>query len=213
MSSRTSASLTGRSRFPGVWTDWENADRQGGFDAVIGNPPWDRVKLQQVEWFASRRREIALAQRASDRKRMIQALWKAAGDPLFADFQRANDRAAVAASMARQCGEYPYLSRGDVNLYSLFVERAMALVHSDGVIGLLTPSGIASDKTAAPFFRSVATEERLRTLYDFENRRTRFEASPFFSRCGLAFQILRVRCRTFPVRNTGKLCVFSTRCV
>ena len=159
--------------FPGVWTDWENADRRGGFDAVIGNPPWDRVKLQQVEWFSSRRREIALAQRASDRKRMIQAL-KSNGDPLFADFQRASDRAAVAASMARQSGEYPDLSRGDVNLYSLFVERAMALVHSDGAIGLLTPSGIASDKTAAPFFRSVATEGRLRALYDFENKKVFF---------------------------------------
>ena len=159
--------------FPGVWTDWENADRQGGFDAVIGNPPWDRVKLQQVEWFASRRREIALAQRASDRKRMIQAL-EGASDPLFGEFQRASDRAAVAASMARQCGEYPYLSRGDVNLYSLFVERAMALVNSDGAIGLLTPSGIASDKTAAPFFRSVATAGRLRALYDFENKKVFF---------------------------------------
>ena len=165
--------------FPRVWTDWESADRQGGFDAVIGNPPWDRIKLQQVEWFAARRPEIALAQRASDRKRMIRAL-EDAGDPLATDFQRASERAVAAAEMARQCGDYPYLSRGDVNLYSLFVERAFALVKSDGVVGLLTPSGIASDKTAAPFFRSVATGGRLRALYDFENRRTRFDASPFF---------------------------------
>ncbi len=159
--------------FPGVWTDWENADRQGGFDAVIGNPPWDRVKLQQVEWFASRRREIALAQRASDRKRMVRAL-ENSGGPLAAVFQHASERALAAARIARQSGEYPYLSRGDVNLYSLFVERAMALVHSDGVIGLLTPSGIASDKTAAPFFRSVATAGRLRALYDFENKKVFF---------------------------------------
>ena len=71
-------------------------------------------------------------------------------------------------------GDYPYQSRGDVNLYSLFVERAMSLVGPHGVVGLLTPSGIASDKTAAPFFRSIATEGRLRALYDFENRRTFF---------------------------------------
>ncbi len=165
--------------FPGVWTDWEAEERDGGFDAVIGNPPWDRIKLQQVEWFGARRRKIALAQRASDRKRMIQAL-EAASDPLAADFRRAGDRAATAARVARQCGDYPLLARGDINLYSLFVERALTLVRSDGVIGLLTPSGIASDKTAAPFFRSVATEGRLRALYDFENRRTRFSAQPFF---------------------------------
>ena len=47
--------------FPGVWSEWEDFELRGGFDAVIGNPPWDRIKLQQVEWFAARRREIALA--------------------------------------------------------------------------------------------------------------------------------------------------------
>lgn len=60
--------------FPGIWSDWEKEELTGGFDAVIGNPPWDRMKLQQVEWFAARKREIAMAQRASDRNRMIAAL-------------------------------------------------------------------------------------------------------------------------------------------
>ena len=61
-----------------------------------------------------------------------------------------------------------------MNLYSLFVERAMALAGPRGVVGLLIPSGIAPDKTAAPFFRSIATEGRLRALYDFEIRRVFF---------------------------------------
>lgn len=165
--------------FPGIWQDWRFATPRGGFDAVIGNPPWDKVKLQQVEWFAARRPEIANAQRAADRKRMIGALQKS-GDPLFVEFERADERAKSAANVARKWGDYPFLARGDINLYSLFVERAMALVKEDGVVGLLTPSGIASDKTAAPFFRSVATEGRLRALYDFENRRTRYTAPPFF---------------------------------
>ena len=156
--------------FPGVWSDWESADRPGGFDAVIGNPPWDRVKLQQVEWFASRRREIAMAQRAADRKRMIQEM-EDAGDPLFADYQQASDRASAAARIARQCGDYPYLSKGDVNLYSLFVERAMALVHSEGVVGLLTPIGIATDKTSSTFFSDRVGAESVRAFYAFENRR------------------------------------------
>ena len=56
----------------------------------------------------------------------------------------------------------------------------MTLVKPDGMVGLLTPSGIASDKTAALFFKDVATEGRLRALYDFENRRTRYGAQPFF---------------------------------
>lgn len=165
--------------FPGVWTDWEAEQLTGGFDAVIGNPPWDRIKLQQVEWFAARRREIALHQRAADRRRMITAL-ETTDDPLARDFAKANDRAEAAARMARAGGDYPLLSGGDINLYSLFVERAMTVVKRDGVVGLLTPSGIASDLTSARFFKGIATEGRLRALYDFENRRTRYDAQPFF---------------------------------
>ena len=159
--------------FPGVWSAWERAGLHGGFDAVIGNPPWDRMKLQQVEWFAARRGEIAMAQRASDRKRMIADLEKD-NDPLARDFAEASARAVTAARMARSCGEYPLLSGGDMNLYSLFVERAMTLVKPDGMVGLLTPSGIASDKTAARFFKGVSTEGRLKALYDFENKKVFF---------------------------------------
>jgi hypothetical protein len=156
-----------------VWSDWESEKLTGGFDAVIGNPPWDRMKLQQVEWFAARRREIAMAQRASDRERMIRAL-ETNEDPLAKDFARANARADAAARMARASGDYPLLSGGDLNIYSLFVERAMTLVKPSGMIGLLTPSGIASDKTAAPFFKGVATGGRLKALYDFENKKVFF---------------------------------------
>ena len=159
--------------FPGVWSEWESDGLHGGFDAVIGNPPWDRMKLQQVEWFSARRREIALAQRAADRKRMIADLEKS-GDPLARDFAVANERALAAVRVARRCGDYPLLSGGDVNLYSLFVERAMTIVKPDGMVGLLTPSGIASDKTAARFFKGVATGGRLRALYDFENKKVFF---------------------------------------
>ena len=165
--------------FPSVWTDWDVAEWRGGFDAVIGNPPWDRMKLQQVEWFAYRRPEIARAPRAADRRRMITAL-QDVQDPLADEYELASNRAESAVRVARECGDYPLLSRGDVNIYSLFVERAFALVKPEGVVGLLIPSGIASDKTSANFFKKVATEGRLRTLYDFENRRTRFEAAPFF---------------------------------
>ena len=102
------------------------------------------------------------------------------GDPLARNYEVAAERAATAVQVVRRSADYPLLSSGDVNLYSLFVERAMSLVKSDGMIGLLTPSGIASDKTAARFFKSVATEGRLKALYDFENRRTRYDSPPFF---------------------------------
>lgn len=157
--------------FPSVWADADPAKR--GFDAVIGNPPWDRIKLQEVEWFAERRPEIAHAARAADRKRLIAGL-RENGDPLWQDYLDAQDAAETAARVARDCGDYPLLSGGDINLYSLFVERAAGLVSQRGIVGLLTPSGIAADKGAAEFFRGVSSTGRLGVLYDFENKRAFF---------------------------------------
>ncbi|MGH8514308.1 MAG: Eco57I restriction-modification methylase domain-containing protein, partial [Gammaproteobacteria bacterium] len=149
----------------------------GGFDAVIGNPPWDRIKLQEVEWFAERRVEIAKAARASDRKRMIAAL-AAQNNPLWQDYVEARDTAENAARVFRECGDYPLMSAGDINIYSLFVERAAALIHNRGVVGWLTPSGIAADLGAAKFFRALTSEgqggARLISLYDFENKKVFF---------------------------------------
>ncbi len=165
--------------FPGVWSNWESPELDGGFDAVIGNPPWDRMRLEAVEWFAMRRPEIALTERAADRKAKV-ALLRRQGDPLAAEFDAAAGRADDAARIARTGGDFPLLANGELNLYALFVERAMALVKPDGMVGLLTPSGIAADKTAARFFKGVATDGRLKALYDFENRRTRYGKPPFF---------------------------------
>jgi hypothetical protein len=189
-----------QSAFPGVWENWESAEPGGGFDGVIGNPPWDRMKLQEVEWFATRRPEVARQQRASDRTRMIAAL-KKAGDPLYADYKRAAEAAECAAQVARDSGYYPKLSGGDVNIYSLFVERAHALVKPDGIVGLLVPSGIAADKSAAPFFGEISSSGRLAALLDFENRRTRFDLEPFFpdvdSRFKFCAFVTGARKRTF----------------
>jgi hypothetical protein len=163
--------------FPGVWDKWETTAPTGGFDAVIGNPPWDRMKLQEVEWFAARKPEIALLQRASDRKKAITKL-RNSKDALAADYAAAEAAAEGAARVARSSGAYPLLSGGDINIYSLFVERAARLVTPDGIVGLLVPSGIAADLGAAKFFRSISTTGRLAALLDFENGKRKPE--PFF---------------------------------
>ena len=165
--------------FPGVWRGWQNVYPRGGFDAVIGNPPWDRIKLQEVEWFAMRAPDIAHAPTAAARSAAINLLHKQA-DPLAGEFDTAKERADKLGRLVRASGHYPLLGGGDVNLYSLFVERAMSLVKPDGIVGLLTPSGICADLTAAKFFKSVSTSGRLAGLFDFENRRLGTDLPPFF---------------------------------
>ena len=162
--------LNWQAAFPGVWTNWQSVEPEGGFDAVIGNPPWDRMKLQQVEWFATRRREIALATRAADRKHMIAALERD-GDPLARDYAVASERATTAARMARRLGDYPLLSGGDTNLNSLFVERASTIAKPDGMVGLLVPSGIATEVASQKFFEQLMKKDSVRCVFDFFNKR------------------------------------------
>jgi len=46
----------------------------GGFDCVLGNPPWERIKLQEEEFFATRHPAVAAAQNKAERTRYISAL-------------------------------------------------------------------------------------------------------------------------------------------
>ena len=165
--------------FPGVWHRWQESRPQGGFDAIIGNPPWDRIKLQEVEWFATRDLELALAPTAAARRKGIQQL-RDLDASLAAEFDAAKAQAESLSQVVRSGGDYPLLSGGDINLYSLFVERSMSLIKPDGFVGLLTPSGIYADKTAARFFKSVSTSGRVGGLLDFENRRLGTNLPPFF---------------------------------
>ncbi len=184
--------------FPGMWSGWETAAPTGGFAAVIGNPPWDRIKMQEVEWWAARDVEVAAITRASDRKLAI-AERRRAGSPLAASYGRAVDRAKraaeVAAFLPRQKPDqslvgpyamYPLFAKGDVNLYALFVERAGQLVQDRGIVGLLVPSGVAADKGAAAFFKSISNTGRLGSLLDFENGRRQGE--PFFPQVHRSFK-------------------------
>ena len=160
--------------FPGVWHQWQDSHPQGGFDAIIGNPPWDRIKLQEVEWFASRDPELARAPTAAARRKGIQRL-RDQGASLAKDFDATKAQAESLSQVVRSSGDYPLLGGGDINLYSLFVERAMSLIKPDGFVGLLTPSGIYADKTAARFFKSVSTKGRVGGLFDFENKKIFFK--------------------------------------
>lgn len=174
---------------------------KGGFDVVVGNPPWERIKLQEQEFFASRDADIANAPNAAARAKMIKALPTAVladGSPdmprrqLHAAFEAAKrtaeassvffsspkdeDPTKIAPSKISRARRYPWTGRGDVNTYALFAEHFLNLANAKGGAGVIVPTGIATDSTTAPFFGHLVSSQRLAGLVDFENREKLFPA-------------------------------------
>ncbi len=162
--------LNWETTFPGIF----GPGTPGGFACVIGNPPWERVKVQDREFFSLTDPVTAGAVSASDRKKRIAAMPEA-NPELYASYVAARERAQRMLDYARGSERYPLTGRGDVNLYMLFVELAGTLVAPAGLVGLLVPSGIATDDTTKEFFSGLMDGKRLVSLYDFENKEGHFE--------------------------------------
>lgn len=140
----------------------------GGFDVNLGNPPWERVKLQEKEWFAQRSPQIANAPNAAARKRLIDDL--TTNDPLlhqaFLDDKR---RAEGESHFARSSGRYPLCGRGDVNTYALFAELNRNLINDGGRAGIIVQSDIAISDTNKYFFQDLIAKKSLISFFDFVN--------------------------------------------
>ena len=70
----------------------------------------------------------------------------------------------------RQSGIYQVQGRAHVNLYQLFVERALQLVRPGGRIGFVVPSGLVSDAGAAPLRRHLFDRADVDEVTGFDNR-------------------------------------------
>jgi len=147
---------------------------QGGFDAVLGNPPWERIKLEEEEFFAPRDAEIAKARNKAGRQRLIGALAEK-NPPLAREFAEAKHGAEAGSKFARTCGRFPLTAVGDINTYALFAELARSLIGQGGRLGIIVPTGIATDYSTKDFFAAVVGPNALVSLYDFENAVGMFE--------------------------------------
>lgn len=168
----------------------------GGFDCVLGNPPWERIKLQEEEFFATRNRDVTEAKNKAERSQRIQ--WLAEGmlakhlfpqlehapheceaeQRLYAEFINAR-RTAEAASVfmhvgGEDGGRYPLTGVGDVNTYALFAETIHQITHATGRAGFIVPTGIATDDSTKAFFGHITQTGRLISLFDIENREAVF---------------------------------------
>lgn len=207
----------------------------GGFDAMLGNPPWETLQMSEKEFFATRAPEIADAPNAAARKRRIKALEEEEPD-LYDEFVNELRRGQVETSLIRG-GRFPLCATGKINTYSVFAEHFRASLAPTGRSGIITPTGLATDATTAAFFADALASGRLAAFYDFENEAKIFEGVHHAFRFAvssmtggedvpevdLAFlgrQVADIRARRFALApqevmlinpNTGTLPLFRTR--
>ena len=159
----------------------------GGFDAVVGNPPWEALKPSSRAFFAPwdpehgrRSRRAALAQR--------RVLFE---DPAVEDAwldEREHHRALAAwfrgVAATRPAGApFRLQGTGDVNAYKLFTELSLALLRPGGRLGLLLPAAIYTDRGAAPLRAHLLERCTWEWLFAFENRARAFSIDARYKYC------------------------------
>jgi hypothetical protein len=142
---------------------------KGGFDCVVGNPPWDVSELKEIEFFANLLPEIAILN-GNDRKIAIDEL-KKERPQIYALYEIRKHAMEAENSYYGNSGRFPLTSYGKVNLYSKFAELNLHLRSERGTAGFVCPSGIATDDSTKEFFSEIASKGMLRSLYGFQNER------------------------------------------
>ena len=120
-----------------VWT----AMAPEGFDAVIGNPPWEKVKLSRHEFLKS-----------SGAKRHYGAQIHGLDEERFAQ-----QRDEVANYSRRLLARYPDLGNGEPDLYIAFTDLFFELCKEQGVVAALIPGGL---------IRSQGTQAMRQKIFD-----------------------------------------------
>jgi hypothetical protein len=146
---------------------------EGGFDCILGNPPWEQLQLAEKEFFASRDLEIAKAKNSSERKKLIEKLPET-NPTLAEEWEQAKHFSDAQTKFIRESGRYPLTATGKINTYAVFAETDRNLVGNQGRAGVIVPTGIATDDTCKKFFGDLIKAQNLVSLYDFENRKKLF---------------------------------------
>jgi hypothetical protein len=162
--------------FPEVFNPQSNNyELPKGFDCVLGNPPWEILQIAEKEFFASRNLEIANAPNKAAREKLIKELPKQ--NPALAQaFEDAKHDADAQNKFIREAGRFPLTAAGKINTYAVFAETTRSLINDNGRVGVIVPTGIATDDTCKKFFGDLIQKQNLASLYDFENREKLFAA-------------------------------------
>ena len=139
----------------------------GGFDVVIGNPPWEKLTILQREFFNF---DLEIAQEANSKKRnnLISKLFQQDKE-IEARWNQEKNIFKAKGDFIRSSGQFPLTSVGELNLYSLFTELSLNLVNSDSWIGLILKSTIFTGSTNCKLTKYLVESGKIRSVYDFRN--------------------------------------------
>ncbi len=163
--------------FPEVF--WREGTSDGGFDAVLSNPPWDMMQPNTVEFFAGLDLSILDTSGRHERHSMRDRLL---ADPLVAEAWR--DYQAVFTSGQRlvdrlyahqKVGRGSSASGGKLDLYRVFAERMVGLLGGSGAIGMVVPSAFHANEGATGIRRLFLRHTRIEQCLSFENRKRLFD--------------------------------------
>lgn len=155
--------------FPEVF----DKEGRGGFDVVLGNPPWEMINLVEKEFFEGKDERIVNAETGAQRKKLIENL-KTINPSLFSEYLKGLFDAEALSRFLSSSGRYPLTSSGRINLYSIFSETDRGLISSKGRAGFIIPTGLATDFSNRYFFSELVDQNQIASLFDFENRKGLF---------------------------------------
>ena len=164
---------------PFHWDVWfgEIID-SGGFDIILTNPPWDKVKLEVAEFL----REYDPSIKKKDKKGNNKKLKKALKDNeknfdymdknAFYKFQRQYFKFFYKYQTGEilQDNGTSKQSSADMDCYRLFMERCIELIKKTGRIGIVIPSGLTKDDGSVGLRYFIFNNLKMESLIDFQNQ-------------------------------------------
>lgn len=150
------------------------------FDVMCGNPPWDKLQMEEEKWFAGKDEDIVKAANQADRKKKIEKLHTVDAD-LYNEFIQACNGITSQSNFVKNSGRFPLTAVGKLELSSLFAELCLSFTKE--AWGLVLPTGIAVNDSNKYFFSKLIDENRLISLYDFENKEALFDIHRMFKFC------------------------------
>jgi len=145
---------------------------RGGFDVVLGNPPWEKLRPDVNEWFARYDPNISSLDPNAHERRVAEILLLP-GVRLAWDKHRRTlyDAAAFLKGSGRfRLFAEGNLGKGDFDIYRMFVELALRATRNQGVAAQFVPENFQIGPNASAIRSEVFAKFTLRLLIQFENR-------------------------------------------